>query len=65
MLDLRLKAYKKFKSMPNPNFGPSLKKLNFDDYVYYKKPTDKVAKTWDDVPQEIKETFEKNWHSRS
>ncbi len=59
MLDLRLKAYKKFKSMPNPNFGPSLKKLNFDDYVYYKKPTDKVAKTWDDVPQEIKETFEK------
>lgn len=59
MLNLRLKAYKKFKSMSNPNFGPSLEKLKFDDYVYYKKPTDKVATSWDDVPAEIKDTFAK------
>jgi Fe-S cluster assembly protein SufB len=59
MLDLRLKAYNKFTLMPNPSFGPSLKDVKYDSYTYYKKTTNKVADSWEDVPQEIKDTFEK------
>ena len=59
MLELRLKAYKKFVEMPLPNFGPDLKDIDFNDFVYYKKPSDKVEKSWEQVPETIKNTFEK------
>lgn len=59
MLEIRLKAYEHFKTAQNPNWGPSLSGLNFDDYIYFIKSTDKVAKSWEDVPQEIKDTFDK------
>lgn len=59
MLDIRLKAYESFVKMDNPNFGPSLNHINFDEYVYYKKPSEKTENSWDDVPEEIKETFNK------
>mgnify|MGYP000911697275 CR=1 FL=1 len=59
MLEFRLKAYHKFMEMPLPSFGPKLDFINFDDYTYYRKSTEEVGNTWDDVPDEIKETFEK------
>ena len=59
MTEMREKAYEKFTKMKNPNFGPNLDFLNFDDYVYFKKSTDKVASSWDEVPENLKETFDK------
>lgn len=59
MLDIRLKAYESFLNLKNPNWGPDLSFINFDDYIYYIKSTEKVAKSWDDVPQNIKDTFNK------
>ncbi len=59
MLEYRLDAYRKFKSMANPTWGPGLNHINFDDITYYVKPSDRMEKSWDDVPSEIKDTFEK------
>lgn len=59
MLDLRLKAYHKFCEMPMPSWGPDLSNLDFDNTIYYVKATDKVEKSWDDVPEDVKQTFEK------
>ena len=59
MLELRLKAYEQFLRIPNPNWGPDLSELNFDEYVYYIKPTEGKSRSWDDVPQEIKDTFDR------
>ncbi len=59
MLDYRLKAYEHFVNTPMPNFGADLSELNFDDYTYFIKPSEKVAKSWDDVPESIKNTFNK------
>lgn len=59
MLEFRLKALKHFMERPMPNWGADLSRLNFDDIYYYVKPTDKEGRTWDDVPDEIKETFER------
>ncbi len=57
MTDFRLKSYKAFKEIPNPNFGPELK-IDFDKINYYKKVTDKVENNWDNVSCPIKNTFE-------
>lgn len=59
MLELRIKAYHEFVSRPLPSFGPDLSFIDFDDYTYYIKSSEKVEKKWEDVPEEIKETFEK------
>ena len=59
MLEIRLKAYHKFLELPMPSFGPDLSEINFDDFTYYIKPSDKVEKDWNDVPETIKNTFEK------
>lgn len=57
MTEFRLKAYKAFRKIPNPNFGPELK-IDFDKINYYKKVTDKVETNWDKVSCPIKDTFE-------
>lgn len=59
MLDFRLKSYEAFVKMPNPDFGPNLDFLHYDDYTYYIKPADKSVKNWDEVPETIKNTFNK------
>ena len=59
MKEIRVKAYKKFISMPQPDFGPNLDFIDFDDYTYYIKTSKNVEKSWDEVPEKIKETFEK------
>ena len=58
MRDFRLKSLEIFESKPMPNWGGRID-LDFQDIYYYLKPTDHQGKTWDDVPQEIKDTFEK------
>lgn len=59
MLDFRLKALDHFLARPMPNWGPSLKDLDLDDIYYYVKPTEKQEKSWDDVPDDIKRTFDR------
>lgn len=58
MREFRLKSLEIFESKPMPKWGGDIE-LDFQDIYYYLKPTEKQGKTWDDVPAEIKETFEK------
>ncbi|MCY3006770.1 MAG: Fe-S cluster assembly protein SufB [Planctomycetota bacterium] len=58
MRDFRLKSLEIFHSKPMPKWGGSID-INFQDIFYYLKPTNKQGRTWDEVPQEIKDTFEK------
>ncbi|MFV0380550.1 MAG: Fe-S cluster assembly protein SufB [Anaerorhabdus sp.] len=59
MLEFRLAAYKKFCELPMPSWGPSLDELKFEDYIYYIKPSEASEKSWDDVPETIKDTFDR------
>ncbi len=61
MLDFRLRAYQRFLRKPMPTWGGGglLDTIDFDDIYYYIKPTEGQAKSWDMVPEEIKETYEK------
>ncbi len=59
MLDFRLKSYDTFLAKEMPAWGADLDIVDFDNTIYYSKPSEKVEKNWDDVPEEIKETFEK------
>ena len=59
MLNFRLKALKHFQSRPMPTWGADLSDLDLDDIYYYVKPTDAEGRTWDDVPETIKNTFDK------
>jgi Fe-S cluster assembly protein SufB len=52
MLEFRLKALDHFMKRPMPNWGPTLKDLNFDEIYFYVKPTEKSEKSWDDVPDD-------------
>lgn len=58
MLDFRLKSLDIFNSKPMPNWGGDIG-VDFQDIYYYLKPTNQQGRTWDDVPQEIKDTFDK------
>jgi len=59
MLEFRLKSYETFKKMPMQTWGADLSEIDFDDLIYYQKPSDKPARSWDEVPEKIKETFER------
>lgn len=59
MLAFRLKAYEHFKNRAMPNFGPDLSFINFDDYTYYIKSSQAVKNDWDEVPDTIKNTFDR------
>lgn len=61
MLQLRLDAFKAFKEKPMPNWEkmPDLSKLDLEKITYYQSPDAKPANKWEDVPTEIKDTFEK------
>ena len=59
MLDIRLKAYKAFCEIENPKWGPDLSGIDFQDYTYYIKSSKKAEDSWDEVPEAIKETFDK------
>ncbi|HCC78250.1 MAG: Fe-S cluster assembly protein SufB [Chloroflexi bacterium GWB2_49_20] len=59
MLDYRLKALDHFLQRPMPDWGADISGLNLQDIFYYVKPTEGSEKSWDDVPDEIKNTFDK------
>ncbi|MES3695992.1 Fe-S cluster assembly protein SufB [Mammaliicoccus sciuri] len=59
MLDFRLKSLKQFYKMPMPMWGGDLTELNFDEITYYVKPSERSERSWDEVPEEIKNTFDK------
>ncbi len=59
MLKKRLKALELFEETPMPKWGPDLSELNFDKVVFYVDPDTEEARSWDDVPDDIKATFEK------
>ncbi|MFA7144106.1 MAG: Fe-S cluster assembly protein SufB, partial [Candidatus Izemoplasmatales bacterium] len=59
MLDIRLKAYEAFVALENPKWGPNLSMIDFNDIVYFIKSSDKVEKNWNDVPESIKNTFDR------
>jgi Fe-S cluster assembly protein SufB len=58
MRDFRLRSLEVFESKPMPRWGGNIG-IDFQDIYYYLKPTEGQGKTWDDVPSEIKETFDK------
>ena len=45
--------------MPLPNWGPDLNKLDFNEITYYAKATEGQYSSWEEVPKDIKNTFEK------
>lgn len=59
MLDYRLQAYQIYQKMPFPSIGPDLSGLDLENMLYYQKVTDKKYRDWNDVPEDIKLTFEK------
>jgi Fe-S cluster assembly protein SufB len=59
MLQYRLRAYDHFLKRPMPDWGGELSHIDFGKIVYYRKPSEREEKSWDDVPEKIKQTFEK------
>lgn len=59
MTEFRLKAYKIFLSKPMPPWGPDLSKINFDEIFYYIKPIQNQADSWEKLPKEIKDTYDR------
>lgn len=59
MLEFRLRSFEQFQKISNPSWGPDLSDINFDEYTYYIKPSEKQEKNWDDVPETIKNTFDR------
>ena len=59
MRDYRLKALEIFWKKPMPSWGGDLSQIDFQDIYYYVKPTSEEAKSWEDVPADMKRTFDK------
>ncbi|TSC77805.1 MAG: FeS assembly protein SufB [Parcubacteria group bacterium Gr01-1014_33] len=59
MRKFRLDALKVFEQKQMPGWGADLSSIDFDKIIYYIKPWEKKARTWDEVPQDIKNTFDK------
>ena len=59
MFQRRLKAFRHYKARPMPTWGADLSEIDFEEIYYYLRATDKSVKSWDDVPDYIKQTFDK------
>ena len=55
----RLRSYAHFLKRPMPNWGGNLSRIDFDEIYYYAKPSENSAKTWDEVPENIRNTFDR------
>lgn len=58
MLKFRLRAYEIFKSKKQPTWGADLSRINYDNIYYYLKPTEKKVSSWEELPKEIKDTYD-------
>jgi Fe-S cluster assembly protein SufB len=59
MRDIRLHALEVFLQKPMPRWGGAIDDIAFDDIYYYVKPADREGRTWEDVPESIKNTFDR------
>lgn len=59
MRDFRLRSFAYFKKKPLPKWGPDLSVIDFDAITYYLKATEGQMKSWEDLPKEIKETYDR------
>jgi len=59
MLNFRLRSYDIFMKKPMPQWGGDLNKIDFQNIYYYAKASEKTEKNWDDVPEDVKNTFDK------
>ena len=59
MKEFRLKSYSAFIKKKMPEWGADLSKIKFDDIYYYIKPTEKQVNSWEDLPKEIKDTYDR------
>ena len=59
MRDIRLNALEIFQQKPTPTWGGKVEDIDFDDIYYYVKPADREGRTWEDVPDNIKKTFDR------
>jgi len=59
MLEFRLKALEHFQKRPMPAWGPDLSELDLNDIYYYVRPSESSGRSWDEVPETIKNTFNK------
>jgi Fe-S cluster assembly protein SufB len=59
MLNIRLKALRTFDKKPMPNWGAGLEGIHFDNIKYFVRSSEKQAATWDDLPADIKNTYDK------
>ena len=59
ILDMRLKGLKYFGRKPMPNWGADLTGIDFDNIKYFVRATDKQVTSWDDLPTDIKDTYDK------
>jgi Fe-S cluster assembly protein SufB len=59
MRDIRLKAFDIFLQKPMPAWGGNVAEMDFNNIYYYVKPSDREGRTWDDVPENIKKTFDR------
>lgn len=59
MRNFRFKALESFMAKPMPEWGGDLSGIDFSKYIYFLKSSDKTEKSWDDVPEAIRKTFDK------
>ncbi len=59
MLEKRLEGFRIFQEKPMPTWGADLSTLNFDEMTYFLRAVDRPERTWDDVPDDIKNTFDR------
>ncbi|MCA9032973.1 MAG: Fe-S cluster assembly protein SufB, partial [Planctomycetaceae bacterium] len=59
MRDFRLKSYEIFLEKPMPNWGGDMSGIDFQDIFYYVKASDRQGKTWDEVPEDIRKTYDR------
>lgn len=59
MLDYRLASYKTYQKLAMPDFGPDLSDIDLEQMLYFQKATDKAYRDWNDVPDELKKTFDR------
>ncbi|MAG18292.1 MAG: Fe-S cluster assembly protein SufB [Candidatus Diapherotrites archaeon] len=59
MLDIRLKALKAFNEMPMPKWGADLSEIDFNNIIYYMRASEANKNKWEDVPQDVKDTFDR------
>jgi Fe-S cluster assembly protein SufB len=59
MTKFRLRSLQIFRKKPMPNWGADLSRIDFDNIFYYLKSTEKQGRNWDEIPDDIKKTFDR------